>query len=101
MVPASGTPLRAHRLRPVNLPRRVDVELNERGLPVAVETVGRSDGQTVSRHEIEAYGEIWRVDDEWWREPVCRRYLDVVLMGGKHSILYENEITHEWFEQTP
>ena len=101
MVPVTGTPLRAHRLRPVNVPRRVTVELNERGLPIAIQTVGRSDGQTAGeRQRIEAIGEIWLVDDEWWRNPIQRRYIEVVFRGGKHIVLYEDRITNEWFEQT-
>lgn len=101
MVPAPGTPLRAHRLRPLNLPRRVFVEVNQRGLPVAVSAVGRSDGQTVGEmHSIETIGEIWQVDDEWWRNPIRRRYVEVMLQGGKHIVLYEDRTTNEWFEQT-
>ena len=52
MVPNTGTPVRAHRLRPLNQPRPVVVELNERELPVAVTSVGR---------DVEAIGEIFNV----------------------------------------
>lgn len=75
------------------------MELNERGFPIAVETAGRSDGQTV-RTRVEAVGETWLVDDEWWRNPIQRRYVEVMLQGGKHIVLYEDRITNEWFEQT-
>jgi hypothetical protein len=80
------------------------VELGERSLPVAVlaldPTPGASPG-LAARREIEAVGEIWRVDDEWWRQPICRRYIEVLLKGGKHTVLYEDLNTREWFEQTP
>ena len=106
MVPNTRTPVRAHRLRPLNTPRRVFVELNERSLPAAVlEPVapppppGASPG--LARREVETIGEIWRVDDEWWRAPVSRRYIEVILRGGKHTVLYQDLTNDEWFEQTP
>ena len=110
MVPTTGTPLRTHRLRPVNVPRRVFVELSKRGTPTAV---GRLDGSTVgnvgeqptaqppNRLTVISIGEEWRVYDEWWRNPVMRRYVEVVLEGGKHTVLYMDEVSGEWFEQTP
>ena len=124
MVPNSGTPVRAHRLRPLNSPRRVFVELSERGFPravleqrqatggiaaptlLAVEARSNLDGTDPEtdewiRREVESVGEIWKVDDEWWRQPISRRYIEVVMKGGKHSVLYLDMITNEWFEQTP
>lgn len=108
MVPPARTPLRAHRLRPLNLPRQVVVELDDHGFPRAVvaapdlevRTAQRSDHYQENR-TVESIGEIWRVDDEWWRQALHRRYVEVVLEGGKHTILYQDEITGEWFEQTP
>jgi hypothetical protein len=107
MVPNTGTPVRAHRLRPLNAPRRVFVELSERSLPVAVlepppgtatPALGASPGFT--RREVETVGEIWRVDDEWWRAPISRRYVEVILKGGKHTVLYHDLVIDEWFEQS-
>jgi hypothetical protein len=78
------------------------VEVNQHGLPVAILPLGRSGGPAVGTpRAIEAIVEVWRVDDEWWRAPICRRYVEVVLKGGKHTVLYENEQTGEWSEQTP
>ena len=104
MVPDSRTPLRAHRLRPLNQPRRVFVELSDRGLPVAVfeqRQAAAADVEIGQRRNVEAVGEVWRVDDEWWRQSICRRYVEVMLEGGKHTVLYEDRLTGEWFEQTP
>jgi hypothetical protein len=88
------------------------VELSERGLPRAVlqqrqeqgpdpSTPPVPDPDTWARREVETIGEVWRVDDEWWRQPICRRYIEVVMKGGKHSVLYQDLTTDEWFEQTP
>ena len=50
---------------------------------------------------IEAIGEVWHVYDEWWRHPIMRRYFEIMLVGGKHTIIYQDEVSGEWFEQTP
>lgn len=93
MVPPSRTPLRADHLRALNAPRRVVVESDVEGRPVAVEG-----GQ---RNLIIEILEVWYITDEWWRKPIRRRYVDVILEGGKHTVLFEDIATGEWFEQTP
>jgi hypothetical protein len=100
------------------------VELSERGLPRAVleprhqprsvttpvtaapasnlEAV--DEGETAAewtRRDIESVVEVWKVDDEWWRQPISRRYVEVVMNGGKHTVLFVDLTTNEWFEQTP
>ncbi len=92
MVANSRTPVRTHRLQPLNLPRAVSVVLNERGLPIAIIRDGK-------RKEVEKIGEIWRVDDEWWRDPIARRYVETILEGGRRLVVYEDQITGEWFTQ--
>jgi len=82
--------LKTDRLRAINTPRRVEVELGAAGLPVRVD-----------RNVVESVGEIWRIDDEWWRVPIHRRYVEAILEGGKHVVLFEDVITGEWFVQTP
>src|SRR5436309_2702390 len=73
MVASSRAPLRADRLRAVNEPSAVTVELSESGLM----TVGRPDGQTVGK--VEAILESWRIEDEWWRHAISRAYLEVLI----------------------
>ncbi|GBD32073.1 MAG: hypothetical protein KatS3mg081_2210 [Gemmatimonadales bacterium] len=50
---------------------------------------------------LEAIIEIWRVDDEWWRKPVARLYVEAVLEGGKRTLLYRDLATGQWFAQQP
>ncbi|HEY6209957.1 MAG TPA: hypothetical protein VIW28_12910 [Gemmatimonadales bacterium] len=50
---------------------------------------------------VEGLGESWRIDDEWWRQPIIRRYVEVVLEGGARVVLFEDIITGEWFAQMP
>jgi hypothetical protein len=95
MVAPARAPLRTDRLRAVNEPRTVTVELDESGLM----TVGRSDGRTVGR--VEAILESWRIDDEWWRETISRSYLELLLDGGKRVVVFQDLLTGLWFMQSP
>ena len=110
---------RVDQLRELNLPRRVAVDLDSEGLPKTVvehsaplplcpsseddrlvdsETGGTSG---ITGKDIEAIIETWRVDDEWWRAPISRRYVEVILAGGKHVVLYEDLTSNDWFMQMP
>ncbi len=92
MVTNTGTPIRSHRLRPLNLPRSIGVELNEDDLPVTIAFASK-------RRQVEEIGEIWRIDDEWWRDQIARRYVEVMLVGGGHVVVYENLVDGGWFMQ--
>ncbi len=96
MVAHSRTPLRTDRVRALNLPSAVEVEIGTDGLPIAI--VEGAEGQGGPVQEVV---EVWRIDDEWWRQPIHRRYVEVVLEGGAHVVLFEDEVTNEWFVQMP
>jgi hypothetical protein len=71
--------------------------LDERKEPVAIR---RSDGQETTATVVETILESWRIDDEWWRQLISRRYFAVILEGGAHVVLFEDLVTHEWYMQT-
>lgn len=73
-------------------PIEVALDGDEARVPNAIEIDGSS-------RWVEAVGESWRIDDEWWRNPVERRYVEVVLEGGKHVTVYEDLMTGEWYLQ--
>ena len=104
MVPSSRTPLRPDRLRAVNAPRLVTVELNADGVPKTVcrskDSGGGHGGQEETAAVVETILEMWRIDDEWWRKLISRRYFAVILEGGSRVVLFEDLVTHEWFIQT-
>jgi len=85
----------ADRLRALNVQQRVEVELDERGVPIVVTR------ETGNGKRVESIGETWRIDDEWWRVPIVRRYVEVILEGGGRVVLLEDLVTGEWFEQMP
>jgi hypothetical protein len=61
----------------------------------------RSDGQEATAAVVETVLEMWRIDDEWWRRLISRRYFAVILEGGTRAVLFEDLVTGEWFMQTP
>ncbi len=88
MAPDSPSPPRA--LRSLGTPREVAVEVDDDERPARV------DG-----HAVEALREEWRVEEGWWTDaPVRRRYLELVLAGGRVTTVFEDRRTPgRWFEQ--
>ena len=93
MVASTGTQTCSDRVRSLNLPRLVAVRVDARsGLPCAL--YERQHWRKIARIQ-----DIWHVDDEWWREPVSRRYIQVVLRDGALRTLFHDRINDCWFAQ--
>ena len=98
MVASAGATPRPHRLRavktlqPLKQPRPVRVEADESGEPVAV-VLG---GQRLAVVQVE---DVWRIDDEWWREEVSRLYYRLLLEDGRAVTLYHDLIKRRWLQQ--
>ena len=90
MVKNPRAPARADQLRPLNTPQPIRAEV-ENGLPVALM------GFRQERHRIVDIHEMWCIDDEWWREPIHRRYYRVQLENGSVRTVYVDE--EVWYEQ--
>ena len=86
-----------NRLRMLNAPRPARVEHDADGRLVSVSL--RVDETWDVPKAVEELGESWRLDDEWWRQPIIRRYVEVVLESGGRVVLFEDVITGEWFAQ--
>ncbi|MBA3415060.1 MAG: hypothetical protein H0U10_07555 [Chloroflexia bacterium] len=41
----------------------------------------------------------WLVEDEWWREPLSRRYLELLLADGSVRTLYLDAVNGYWYAQ--
>ena len=94
MVTPAGTETRADRVRCLNLPRPVQVTVAPQNkLPVALHDRNR-------RYEVECVQDSWYVDDEWWRDPISRHYVQVILRDGAIRTLFYDRIADRWFEQT-
>lgn len=84
--------LHRQRLRPLRTPSPVQVRTGSQGLPVSVDRRGR-------HIKVEVVRERWRIDDEWWRNPISREYFAVVLEDGRPMVLFRDLVTDEWFSQ--
>ncbi|MCJ7490955.1 MAG: hypothetical protein MUP15_02170, partial [Dehalococcoidia bacterium] len=72
--------------------RPVVVATDESGEPVAVVLGGR-------RLAVERVEDVWRIDDEWWREEVSRLYYRLLLEDGRALTVYRDLDKGSWFLQ--
>jgi hypothetical protein len=72
----------------------VQVTIDARsGLPCALHEHGRD-------QEVAHIQDSWQIDDEWWREPISRHYVQIVLGTGALRTLFHDRLADRWFEQT-
>ena len=76
-------------LRRLGGPAAATVRMGEGGRPLTVD--GRA---------VDAVRESWLVEDRWWTDtPLRRRYWEVVLDGGRCSVVYRDLEDGGWFAQ--
>ena len=92
MLTTAGKAIRSGQLRSLNVPRPVRVKTDRWGAPQAVVL-----GRQVRR--VQRIRDRWRVDDTWWREPLCRMYFELEMADGQVLTLYQDQITGQWFQQ--
>ena len=83
----------APHLRPLGRPRAVHVRTDEEGEPAYVRLPGRP------ARKVASVREAWRIDDEWWRQPISREYRAVVLDDGRLVTLYHDLLDGRWYAQ--
>lgn len=81
---------RAPQLRPLSLPRPIGVRTDGNGNLLFVYVGGK-------RRRVAAVRERWRIDDEWWRSPIAREYVSVVLEDGRLVTVYHDLMAERWF----
>ncbi len=77
---------------PIDVPREIRVMAKGRGSPAFVWIKGKKLGVIRIRN-------VWRVDDEWWRQEIARRYFDVELNNNSVTMVFQNLITEKWYQQ--
>jgi hypothetical protein len=81
-----------HALRPLNMPRPLRVRTGSGGRPLFLHL---DRGVRRVQHILE----IWQVDEEWWREPISRRYARLALDDGRIVTVYLDLLGREWYLQ--
>ncbi len=92
MVTSARAPVRSHQFRALNEPRPIRVRAREDGVPQAVLLDRRW-------RQVEAVHDHWRVEDQWWRQPLSRYYYEVLTDGGTVHVIYQDRLTGAWFLQ--
>ena len=77
---------------PLYLPKEIDVVANSSGEPAAA-------NWNNTRKQVAAIRNVWRVDDEWWREEVSRQYFQVELQNGPVMTVFRDLISDKWYQQ--
>jgi hypothetical protein len=49
--------------------------------------------------QVSAIHDSWRIDDEWWRDEIARRYFVAELDGGRRITLYHVLVRDAWYAQ--
>ena len=80
-------------LRHLNVPRSVELRLDNTGVPVALQRKGGwlNVIELLDRH---------RIDDRWWTERrIARTYYELLLGDGRTVTVFHDEIVGSWFMQ--
>ncbi len=79
-------------LRSLNQPTAIRVGITEAGNPEWIEWRRK-------KLWVAQIGDCWRIDDEWWRSPISRRYLQIVLDNGVMMTVYHDMEEDRWYMQ--
>lgn len=82
------------RIRPLNLPKPVGVDIDPEGRPLYVTLPDRKPQMVIDLVKS------WRVDEEWWREnPISRIYWQCVLANGQFLTIFNDLSDGSWWRQ--
>lgn len=62
------------------------------GEPLAVTLRG-------TRRRVLGIQDRWRIDDEWWRQPIARMYFVLAIEGDQLVTIFHDLIADSWFLQ--
>ncbi len=97
-----ATPRFSAALRPLGLPRPLQVRTDDRAFPMEVSATN----QHRAPLRVERVEEVWRIAEEWWREaPIGRTYYRVIVDGGRPLTIFRDSGDRRdredgrWYEQ--
>ena len=80
-------------LQPLNLPVPIVVEEDAQQRPLTLAQRGR-------RLRVASIDNLWKIDEEWWREkPIVRTYYQVTTEDGRRITVFRDLTTGKWYRQ--
>ena len=76
----------------LNVPREIRVVADEHGSPVFVWIKG-------NRRRVTHVRDIWRIDDEWWRQEISRRYFELEMSNASVITVFQDLVSGNWYRQ--
>lgn len=77
---------------PIYIAKEIEVIADDCGEPVAV--VLDAGWKRVTRIR-----NVWRIDDEWWREEISRLYFQVELDDSHTTTIFHDLVSRKWYQQ--
>ena len=77
---------------PLYLPREIEVSADNSGVPEVIVWKGR-------QNRIAVISNIWRIDDDWWREEISRMYFEVEFRNGQVMTIFHDLVSGKWYQQ--
>ena len=75
------------------VPRQITVAAAENGQPATITLKCRL-------KQVSHIRNIWRIDDEWWRNEISRLYFDVELSDGLVATVFHDLVSGTWYQQS-
>lgn len=87
-------------LRPLNLPVPVTVQEDACQRPLSLSKSPPVRGRRLPSFKVVSIDNMWKIDEEWWREkPIVRMYYQVTTEDGRRITLFRDLTTGEWYQQ--
>ena len=77
---------------PLNVPRDIRVIAGEDGSPVFVWLSNR-------QRRVARVRNVWRIDDEWWRREIARRYFELEMSDDSVITVFQDLVSGDWYRQ--
>ena len=74
------------------LPKEIEVSTDSSGVPAVIVRKGK-------QSRIAAISNIWRIDDDWWREEISRIYFEFELKDGQVMTIFHDLVSGKWYQQ--
>ena len=79
-------------LVPLNAPQPIHVAVDDHGCPTRIMRGGQS-------FVVAEILDTWRIDDEWWRDEISRRYHRLARADGTTLTVFHDLIAGGWYVQ--